>query len=136
MIGGDILIANIYPYPEPALAVRADGQRVLAFVHDDVAQPQGRGAEIRALTWNGAAWSAPASLTQDTQPDFAPSAAYDDQGQAIVLWERSTLPAGITPTLQNADFVTSLEMAYAVSGLFSSISHRRNSGHYPSSCNC
>ncbi len=104
------LLTNIYPRPEPSLAVRSDGHRLLVYVHDDTAKPHGRGTEIRAFYWNGSAWSGPTSLTDDTQPDFNPVVAYDGSGTGVALWERSALPAGITPTL-NITFAQSLEIA-------------------------
>ena len=106
----ETLLTNIYPRPEPSLAVRSDGHRLLVYVHDDTAKPHGRGTEIRAFYWNGSAWSGPTSLTDDTQPDFNPVVAYDGSGTGVALWERSALPAGITPTL-NITFAQSLEIA-------------------------
>ncbi|MBN2393385.1 MAG: DUF11 domain-containing protein [Anaerolineae bacterium] len=105
-----ILIPNAYVRSEPALAVREDDFRLLAYVHDDVAKPQGRGTEIRVLTWDGAWSSAPFTLTGDDQPDYAPAVAFDGDGNGLVIWERSALPAGITPAL-NITFAQSLEIA-------------------------
>lgn len=107
-----VLIANVYPYPQPALAVRADGHRLLAYVHDNPALPQGRGAEIAVLGYDGAAWSPPFSLTADLQPDLTPALAYDGAGNGLLLWERSTLAEGITPTL-DLPYAQSLEIAAA-----------------------
>ncbi len=106
-----VLVSNVYPYAEPALAIRADGQRLLAYVHDDVAKPQGRGGEIRALRYAGG-WTGPVSVTDDQQPDYAPALAYDGDGDGLLVWERSTLAAGITPTL-DITYAQSLEIAYA-----------------------
>lgn len=109
----ETLLTNIYPRPEPALAVRgSDNHRLLLYVHDDTNDPQGRGTEIRSLTWNGSAWSGPTALTDDVQPDFNPAVAYDGGGTGVAVWERSALPTGITPTL-NITFAQSLEIAAA-----------------------
>ncbi|MCD6344395.1 MAG: hypothetical protein J7M17_02150, partial [Anaerolineae bacterium] len=108
-----VLVSPAYARPEPALAVRADGCRLLAYIHDDTTKPHGRGAEIRALTWDGSNWSSTA-VTDDQQPDFAPAVAFEDGGDnGLVVWERSMLPAAITPTL-DITFAQSLEIAYAV----------------------
>ncbi len=109
----ETLLTNIYPRPEPALAVRSDGHRLLVYVHDDTARPHGRGTEIYSLSWNGSAWSGPVRLTDDTQPDFNPVVVYDGSGTGVALWERSTLPYGITPTL-NITFAQSMEIAASV----------------------
>jgi hypothetical protein len=108
-----VLVSPAYARPEPALAVRADGRRLLAYIHDDTTKPHGRGAEIRALTWDGSNWSSTA-VTADQQPDFAPAVAFEDGGDnGLVVWEHSTLPAAIIPTL-DITFAQSLEIAYAV----------------------
>ncbi|MBN1259919.1 MAG: DUF11 domain-containing protein, partial [Anaerolineae bacterium] len=105
-----VLIPNAYTRSEPALAVREDGFRLLAYIHDDVSKPQGRGTEIRVLTWDGAWNSTPFTLTDDVQPDYAPAVAFDGAGNALLVWERSALPVGITPAL-NITFAQSLEIA-------------------------
>ena len=103
-----VLVSPAYARPEPALAVRADGLRLLAYVHDDDAKPHGRGTEIRTRAWDGS-WGSPVSLTDDQQPDFAPAVAFDGDGDGLVVWERSTLATGITPAL-NITFAQSLEI--------------------------
>lgn len=104
-----ILIPNAYVRSEPDLAIREDGHRLLAYVHDDTTRPQGRGTEIRALTWDGAWSTTPVALTDDAQPDYAPVAAFDDDGNGLVLWERAVLPAAIRPSL-TITFAQSLEI--------------------------
>jgi len=105
------LVTNVYPRPEPALALHGN-ERLLAYVHDDTSRPQGRGTEIYSFYWNGSAWSGPTRLTDDSQPDFAPALAYDGSGTGVLLWERSALASGITPTL-DITFAQSLEIAAA-----------------------
>ncbi len=104
-----VLVSPAYARPEPALAVRANGLRLLAYVHDDTAKPHGRGTEIRTLAWDGS-WGSPvSSLTDDQQPDFAPVVAFDGDGDGLVVWEHSTLATSITPTL-DITFAQSLEV--------------------------
>ncbi len=104
------LVTNIYPRPEPALALTGT-ERLLVYVQDDLAKPHGRGTELYALRYNGG-WLAPTPLTNDAQPDFAPTLAYAGN-RGLLLWERSTLPTGITPTL-SITFAQSLEIAGSV----------------------
>ncbi len=105
-----VLLSNIYPRLEPALALRSDGRRLLAYINDDVAKPHGRGTEVNVFTYSGSAWSSPSALTNDQQPDFNPALTFDTSGDGLLVWERSTLPAGITPTL-DITFAQSLEIA-------------------------
>jgi hypothetical protein len=42
--------------------------------------------ELFLLTWNGAAWSAPARLTDDATPDDRPALFYDAAGNPRLLW--------------------------------------------------
>ncbi|MBN1178022.1 MAG: hypothetical protein JXD18_02345, partial [Anaerolineae bacterium] len=105
------LIANVYPLTEPSLAVRADGVRTLAYVTDDPAKPIGQGEELLVMQWDGAAWSAPLTLTNDLRLDFAPQAAYDGAGNAVVVWER-TYTDVITSGL-NLTFTQQLDIAAA-----------------------
>ncbi len=106
--GETILLSDVYPRPQPALAL-SGAQRRLAYVHDDPADPAGRGTEIHLLSYNGSTWAAPVAITSDQQPDYAPALATDGAGRGVLLWERSTLSTGITPTL-NITFAQSLEI--------------------------
>ncbi len=108
-----VLIPVAYARPEPALAVRDDGHRLLAYVQDDVAKPHGRGTEIHLLAGDGDWNTTPITVTGDQLPDFAPTVAFDGDDHGLVVWERTNLPEGITPTL-DITFAQSLEIAYAV----------------------
>jgi CSLREA domain-containing protein len=105
-----ILLTNVYPVPEPSLAVRSEGIRLLAYVYDDTSKPLGHGTEIYTLVWNGSAWSSPVAVTDDSQADFAPAVTFDGDGHGVLIWERSTLPATISPTL-DLTFTQGLEIA-------------------------
>ncbi|MCP4538602.1 MAG: DUF11 domain-containing protein [Chloroflexi bacterium] len=108
-----VLIPVAYARPEPALAVRGDGYRLLAYVQDDVVKPHGRGTEIHLLAGDGVWNTTPITVTDDQLPDFAPTVAFDGNDHGLVVWERADLSAGITPTL-DITFAQSLEIAYAV----------------------
>lgn len=84
------LLTNIYPYPQPALAVQG-ANRWLAYVHDDPTIGRGRGAEIHLLTYTGAAWNAPVTITADAEPDHAPAVAVDGSGRGVLVWEHAAL---------------------------------------------
>ncbi|MEM7125381.1 MAG: CARDB domain-containing protein [Chloroflexota bacterium] len=103
------LVSNIYPYPDSSLTIRNDGQRFLAYVHDDTSDPQGRGTEIRVLQGSDSGWNAPIDITADTQPDFNPALTLDKNENGVLVWERSTLPTEITPAL-DVTFTRSIEI--------------------------
>lgn len=105
----EVLVSHIYPRPEPALVADAS-QRLIAYVHNDLSKPDGRGTELNVLRYNGGAWGAPVAVTNDQQPDFSPVLALDGAGRGVLVWERSTLPTGQTPQLDEA-FAQSLEIA-------------------------
>ncbi len=107
------LIANVYPLTEPTLAVRADGHRTLAYITDDPAKPVGQGEELVVLQSDGAGggWTAPLTLTNDLQLDFAPQAAYDGAGNAVIVWERTYTDA-VTSGL-NLTFTQQMDIAAA-----------------------
>ena len=106
--GEEVLLSNIYPRSQPALALNGSLPR-LAYIHDDPADPAGRGTEIYLLSHDGTAWSTPAAVTADQQPDYAPALAVDGSGRTLLLWEHSTLAAGVTPQLDQT-FAQSLEI--------------------------
>ena len=108
-LASTVLLTNIYPRPEPALAVRADGRRLLAYIEADPAKPIGHDTEVHVLASDGVTWAAPISLTDDQQLDFHPAVAFDGAGNGVVVWERSTLPIEITPTL-DITFARSLDL--------------------------
>jgi len=104
-----VLLTNIYPVPEPSLAVRNDGTRLLAYIYDDTGKPHGHGTEIYTLAWNGSSWGTPVAVTDDQQADFSPDLAFDGSGNGVLIWERSTLPSTISPTL-DITFTRGLEI--------------------------
>ncbi len=108
--GEEPLVLDVFPLADPALAARDDGARVVLYVHDDVSNPIGQGEEIRAAHWNGAAWT-PATVTDDLLQDFHPQVAYDAQGDAVALWERSNT-VWFSPTL-TITYARSFEIATA-----------------------
>lgn len=105
-----LLLAGIYPRPQPALALDSGSQAVLAFVADDPADPAGKGTEIALLTYDGAGWdTAPITITADAQPDYAPVVIYGGNGEWPVLWEHSKI-GGALPSEPTLEFAQSLEI--------------------------
>jgi len=116
------LVSNLYPYPEPALAVRNDttGTLLSAWVHDDLNRPQLQGQEILASLWNGASWTTPMSVTNDTNIDLNPQLAFDGHGHAVAVWERVRAAGLVTATL-DVTFTQQIEIATAIYDLSSDV---------------
>lgn len=110
--GDTILLTNSYAYAAPALAIANDGIRLLAYVDHDQSAPTGRGTEIHVRHWDGTAWQSPHHVTNDAQPDYNPVIVFDQNHHGVMLWERSTVPPTITPSL-DVTFTRSLEIVAA-----------------------
>ncbi|MBI2478401.1 MAG: hypothetical protein HYV60_07095, partial [Planctomycetia bacterium] len=108
------LPAVLYPYAKPALARAADGTMTLVYISEDPSKADGQHLEMFASTWDGAAWSVPVQLTDDTLLDDAPTVAYDANGNAVAMWTRLKNPvadaANTDPTTLRGD----MEIVYAV----------------------
>ncbi len=104
------VVQDVFPLADPALAVRADGDRMVLWVHDDDGKPIAQGEEIRAAHWNGSSWTE-ASVTGDNHQDFNPQVAFDGDGDALAVWER-TNTVHVSPTL-DITYTQSFEIASA-----------------------
>jgi hypothetical protein len=94
------LVSNVFPYTEPALALRADNQALLMWNYDNPARPLGQRYDLQFSRWNGSAWSAPALATNDTYPDANPQVTWLPDGRGLAVWERLDDPAlPVTATL-------------------------------------
>ncbi|MBN1317677.1 MAG: hypothetical protein JXA42_19495 [Anaerolineales bacterium] len=105
-----LIINNVYPLAQPALAVRDDGNRMLLWVHDDTGKPIAQGEEIFAGFWDGATWITD-TLTYDNLQDFSPQVAFDSDGDAVAIWERNTT-VQVSPSL-DVTYTQSIEIAAA-----------------------
>ena len=107
-----VLISNVLPQLSPALA-NYDNTSLIVWNHYDSNKPVAEAYEIQYMLHDGVNWLPPASVTNDSLQDFNPQLAFDDQGQAIVVWERNK-------TIQNAsavldeNYTNDFELAYAV----------------------
>jgi len=91
-----VLVSNVYTYTEPALAVSADDEALLLWVHDDVDKQADQSQELYFSRWDGDNWSTPSGLTDDTLMDGMPQVAWMDTDQAVAVWSRlnEELPLG------------------------------------------
>ncbi|MBI2864483.1 MAG: SBBP repeat-containing protein [Chloroflexi bacterium] len=127
----NVLVANIYTYTEPSLAVDpATGNALMLWVHDDIAKPVGQSHEIYFSRWDGSSWSAPSGATNDFLLDSAPRVAWAS-GQAVAVWQRLDESLPITATW---DVTTAKKMEIATaaynpsSGAWSPVSLLTNDG--------
>ncbi len=110
----NLLVSNVYTYPEPSLAVNpATDNALLLWVHDDIAKPVGQAHEIQFSGWNGSTWSTPAGVTDDNRLDGAPQVAWAGDGNAVAVWQRldDTLPLTAT---WNVTIARQIEIATSV----------------------
>lgn len=94
------LVENVFPFTEPGLAIRSDDQALLLWNYDNLLRPLGQGYDLHYSRWNGASWSTPDLVTDDTYPDASPQVTWLANGTALAVWERLDDPAlPITATL-------------------------------------
>ncbi|MFV9504155.1 MAG: CARDB domain-containing protein [Oscillochloridaceae bacterium umkhey_bin13] len=109
------LVENVFPYAEPRLAVRTDGQAMLVWAHDDLAQPRGQGYDILFSMWDGRTWTNPAPIIADPAPDSAPQVAWLEDGRALVVWTRMQLPNGLPQdAVSDATTLGATEVAWSI----------------------
>jgi len=106
-----LIASNVYPYANPALAVR--DVAMLLYTHDDVAKPLMQGEEVYYSVYDGSSWSTPTGVTNDFLQDFSPVVAFDGFGHAVAVWERVKNPQPPDVEL-DADYTRQIEIAYAV----------------------
>ena len=82
------LTSPVFPEADSALAQRPDGQTLMLWADDDPAQLSGRSYDLRYRRWNGEAWSEPAWINDDAQPDGAPQVVWLDDIRALAVWQR------------------------------------------------
>ncbi|MCZ7573429.1 MAG: SBBP repeat-containing protein [Ardenticatenaceae bacterium] len=114
-----VLASNVYTYTEPALALNpATDQVLLLWVHDDVARPVGQSHEIAFSRWDGAAWSAPAGVTDDDRLDGAPQVAWAGDGRGVAVWQRldDVLPITATFDITTANKIEIATASYDPTG--------------------
>ena len=108
------LVSNVFPYTEPALALRADDQGLLLWNYDDPARPLGQGYDLQFSRWDGNTWSAPGLATNDTYPDANPHVTWLPDGRGLAVWERLDDPAlPVTATLDITQ-TRKLDLAWAL----------------------
>ncbi len=108
-----VLVSNVYTYTEPSLAVNANDDALVLWVHDDLGKPNLQSLELYFSRWNGASWSAPAALTNDSMMDGIPQVAWTNDDRAVAVWSRLN---GVQPIEAGWDAATAqkIEIATAV----------------------
>ena len=86
-----VLVQNVFPGSEPALAGRTN-ELMLLYVTDNGSTNNLQFTDIRWTRFDGTNWSVPATINTNTQAEFAPQVAYDGNGDAIAVWERVADP--------------------------------------------
>ncbi len=81
------LIENVFPYSEPSLAPYGT-ELMLVYVSDNGAPGDLQFTDINWMWFDGMDWTTPAPIAVDTQAEFAPSIAFDRDGDAVAVWER------------------------------------------------
>lgn len=105
-----LLVSNTFPKANTNIASKSDGKRMIVYVHDDPSDATGHANEIRSILYDGNNWQAPVDVVDDEMSDFSPTINYDITGNAIVVWEKSTLPSNQTPSDFDLTFAQSLEI--------------------------
>ncbi len=110
LIAEGILVQNVYPYSEPVIAEH-DGKLGIAYVYFDPADTTLQATEIYFTYYNGETYSEPHPIKNDSQAEFAPTLAFDQDGKIVAAWER----------VRNENFTgeTILEMAQNLEIVFS-----------------
>ncbi|MCP4540094.1 MAG: hypothetical protein GY832_23395, partial [Chloroflexi bacterium] len=107
------LVTNLYAQANPDLALRED-QALLLWAHDDVSLPESQSKEILSSWWNGATWSTPISVTDNTMSEFNPQVALVNGNQTLAVWERIDDPAVPMTATLDVTLTNKVELAYAV----------------------
>ncbi len=92
-----VLMADGYPYPEPAVAAAGVTNHVL-YVRDNPGRLDANRTELVSVFNGGAGWSAPVAVWDDGTGDFAPQAAALSNGTLLAVWAngRTALTNGAT----------------------------------------
>ncbi len=79
------LVADGYPYPEPAVVAAGATNHVL-YVRDNAGRLAENRTELVHVCNGGEGWSAPAAVWDDGTGDFAPQAAALPNGTLLAVW--------------------------------------------------
>lgn len=111
-LGQGAILTNTYPYADPAATYLGNGRVLALWVHDDPGKPQHQALELYSSLWDGAAWSAPISLTNDLIMDWQPAMAATPDG-AFAAWTRLQDVVTGTLPLSPTQLYNQMEIAYA-----------------------
>lgn len=85
------IIANTYPDSAPALA-GVSSDLMLLYVDDNGSPGDFPCTDIMWTRWDGWNWSTPLAIATDTRAEFNPQVRYDDNGDALAVWNRVSDP--------------------------------------------
>jgi hypothetical protein len=106
------LVEGAHPQSTPQMALGPDGRMAFVWASEAAGKPRSQAREITLRLFDGQTWSDAIPLTDDTQLDFSPVVAFDDQGDVIVAWSRSRDTLTGDDIELTEDFVRGLEIAY------------------------
>jgi hypothetical protein len=105
-------LTGLHDVLDVAIAAHSANQAALVYVRDmDGDLEDLSDTELFYSTFDGATWSLPLRLTDDTLPDAAPSLAYDAAGVLHLLWLRDDVLVGLTGSWDPTAVVPLLEDA-------------------------
>jgi len=115
------LVENIYPNPQPSIAVAEDGSMVAAWTYDDPSKELLQALEIAYSIYNPqlGTWTTPATITSDHLFDSNPKLAYLGNNQVLAVWQR--VPYQLENTILPFSCVENIELAYSILDLNTSV---------------
>ncbi len=106
-----VLVQNVYPYSEPAIAEYND-KLGIAYVYFDPADTTLQATEISFTYYDGQTYSDPQPIVDDSRAEFAPAIAFDQNGKIVAAWERVKSENFTGTTI--SEMAQELEIVYAV----------------------
>ncbi len=82
------LLENVFPRSNPALASRNNELMLLCVSDNGLTSGELKRTDVNWMRFDGSNWSVAAPILADTRGEFAPTAAYDGNGDVVALWER------------------------------------------------
>jgi PKD repeat protein len=83
----EVVVENVFPGASPRL-VEAEGYRLLLWEHQDLGDPVLQSTEIAWSVDDGAGWSLPETIADDTRVELSPVAGVDAEGRLVAAWLR------------------------------------------------
>ncbi len=104
---------------QPYLAVAPNGDMALAWMTGDPNRPVAQSPGIEVRLFHAGSWSDVINVDSGSHPDFNPTAAFDGQGNLVLVWNQSKFTSLPSTFSLDESFARSLKIAYAVLDLSS-----------------